>query len=104
MIYLIGHIYTICRGIKVMENITWIKDLIYLIPLLLVIWKAATQNAQIKENTEDIKELKGLVKDQNEEILKSLSRLNDSMNSIRCDMEVIKALRKKEVEVNETKN
>lgn len=87
-----------------MENITWIKDLIYLIPLLLVIWKAATQNAQIKENTEDIKELKGLVKDQNEEILKSLSRLNDSMNSIRCDMEVIKALRKKEVEVNETKN
>lgn len=87
-----------------MENITWIKDIIYLIPLLLVIWKAATQNAQIKENTEDIKELKGLVKDQNEEILKSLSRLNDSMNSIRCDMEVIKALRKKEVEVNETKN
>jgi hypothetical protein len=89
-----------------METIGWIKDIIYLIPLLLIIWKAATQNAQIKRNTDDINELKKTVRDQNEEILKSLSRLNDSINSIRCDMEVLKALRKKELgEVaNEIKN
>lgn len=89
-----------------MEKIGWLKDVLYLIPLLIVIWKAATQNAQINKNTEDIKELKGIVKEQNKEILESLGELNKNMLSIRCDIEVLKAFKKKELgEVaNETKN
>jgi hypothetical protein len=42
--------------------------------------------------------MKQLVEKQNDEIIKSLNRLNDSMQAIRCEIEVIKALRKKEHE------
>lgn len=84
-----------------MENIQWIRDIIYMIPVAALIWKAATQNAQIKKNTEDIKNIKTLVEKQNDEILKSLNRLNDSMQGIRCEVEVIKALRKKELGMEE---
>jgi hypothetical protein len=81
-----------------MENIQWLKDVIYLLPIAGVIWKVATQNAQIKKNSDDIKSMKQLVEKQNDEIIKSLNRLNDSMQAIRCEIEVIKALRKKEHE------
>ena len=79
-----------------MESIGWLKDIIYLIPIAGLIWKAATQNAQIKKNADDIKSIKTLTEKQNDEIIKALNRLNDSMQSIRCEIEVIKALRKEE--------
>lgn len=86
-----------------MENIPWLRDILYFIPIAGLIWKAALQHAQIKKNSEDIKSMKGLVEKQNEEIIKSLNRLNDSMQAIRCEIEVIKALRKKEHEEGESK-
>ena len=79
-----------------MENIGWLRDIIFLIPIAGLIWKAATQNAQIKKNADDIKSIKSLTEKQNEEIIKSLNRLNDSMQAIRCEIEVIKALRTEE--------
>ena len=85
-----------------MENIGWIRDIIYIIPLAVLIWKAAIQNAQIKKNTEDIKSIKTLVEKQNDEIIKSLNKLNDSMQAVRCEVEIIKALRKQEMCKNDS--
>ena len=36
----------------------WIKDIIYMLPLAGLIWKASTQASQIKQNTKDIETLK----------------------------------------------
>lgn len=81
-----------------MDKIQWLKDVIYILPLVGLVWKAATQNAQIKSNAEDIKELKEQIYSKNDEIIHSLNKLNESIQAIRCEVEVIKALRKKEVE------
>lgn len=81
-----------------MEHIQWLKDVLYLIPVGGLIWKAATQNAQIKSNAEDIKSIRTLVEKQNDEIIKSLNKLNESMQAVKCEVEVIKALRKKEID------
>ena len=45
-----------------MENIAWIKDLLYILPLLALVWKGAIMSAQIKSNTKDIEDLKAVVK------------------------------------------
>lgn len=81
-----------------MENITWLRDVIYVIPVAILIWKAATQSAQIKRNTDDIKSIKSVVEKQNDEIIKMLNRMNESIQAVRCEVEIIKALRKMELE------
>lgn len=82
-----------------MENITWIKDVVFILPVAGLIWKAATLSAKVKQNEGDIINLKSVVGSQNTEILNSLKQLNDSIMALRCEVEIIKALRKKELEV-----
>lgn len=79
-----------------MENVTWIKDLLYVLPLLALVWKGASMANQIKQNTKDIEDLKSVVKEQNSNIIESLDRINNTMLSIKCDVEILKAYRKQE--------
>ena len=81
-----------------MENIAWIKDLLYILPLLALVWKGAIMSAQIKSNTKDIEDLKAVVKEQNSNIIESLERMNTTMLSIQNDVTILKAYRKMEVE------
>ena len=81
-----------------MENIVWIKDVIYLLPVAALIWKASQLSAKIKQNEKDIEILKGDLKDQNKQIIESLNNINATMAEIKTEVEVIKAYRKLEVE------
>ena len=81
-----------------MENIAWVKDLIYILPLLGLVWKGASMASQIKSNTKDIEDLKSLVKDQNKNIVDALDRINTTMLSIQADVTVLKTYRKIEID------
>lgn len=76
-------------------TIDLIKDIIYLIPICTLIWKAASMSAKIKENSKDIEDLKNLAKEQNTAILASLEKMNQALSEIRTDVAVLKADRKK---------
>ena len=36
-----------------MENIEWLKDVLYLLPVAGLIWKAAVMSSKIKQNEKD---------------------------------------------------
>ena len=79
-----------------MENIDWIKDIIYILPLLAIVWRGALLASRVKQNEKDIEELKITQRDQNKQILESLTKLNDTMIEIKTDVALLKALRDKE--------
>ena len=79
-----------------MENIEWIKDVIYVLPIATLIWRFALMSARIKANEEKIKEIRTITDRQNEAILASLDKLNTVMIEIQQDVAVLKALRKDE--------
>ena len=81
-----------------MENIVWIKDVIYLLPVAALIWKASQLSAKIKQNEKDIEILKGDLKDQNKQIIESLNNINATMADIKQEVAVLKMYRKMEVE------
>lgn len=76
----------------------WIKDVIYMLPIAGLIWKASTQASQIKQNTKDIETLKAESENNQKQILSSLQDMNKIMSQLKTDVEIIKALRKEEVE------
>lgn len=86
-----------------LSDIAWIKDIIYILPLAGLIWKGATMNSQVKRNSEEIKECKDIIQKQNEAIISSLNKLTDTMNDIKLDVSVLKALRDEEVGKKTTK-
>lgn len=80
--------------------------IIFLLPLAVLIWKAATLANRVSKNEEDIKEMKTLVEKQNDAILDALKELNTSIQEtvksiqeVRTEVEVIKALRREEVNI-----
>lgn len=79
-----------------MENIEWLKDVIYLIPVAALIWKASSLSSKVKQNEKDITEMKTLSQKQNEAIIASLDKLQETMTEIRTDVSVLKALRGKD--------
>ena len=84
-----------------MENIALepiISAIIYIIPLGTLIWKASQLSSRVSQNEKDIEMLKGDLKKQNAEILNSLQKINETMAEIKTEVEVIKAMRKQEVE------
>lgn len=81
-----------------MENVAWIKDLLYVLPLLALVWKGASMANQIKQNTKDIEDLKAQIKDQNKNVIDALDRLNTTMLSIQADVTVLKTYRKIEID------
>lgn len=81
-----------------MNSIEWIKDVIFLLPIAGLIWKAAIQTAQIKQNTKDIESIKKDSETNQQKILGALNSMNDIMQQLKLDVEIIKALRKQEVE------
>ena len=81
-----------------MENIVWLKDVIYLLPIACLIWKAAQLSSKIKQNEKDIELIKGDVKEQNKNILDALDRINTTMLSIQNDVTILKTYRKIEVD------
>ena len=81
-----------------MENFVWIKDVIYLLPVAALIWKASQLSAKIKQNEKDIEILKGDLKDQNKQIIESLNNINATMADIKQEVAVLKMYRKMEVE------
>lgn len=85
-----------------MSDLTWIKDIVYLLPVAGLIWKAAMMSSKIKQNEKDIEEIKNDVKDQNKNILEALDRINTTMLSIQNDVTILKTYRKIEVD-KETK-
>ena len=72
-----------------------IKDIIYLLPILGLIWKAATMASTIKQNVKDIEELKTVTKEQNVAILESLKQMNQALADIKTDVAVLKADKEK---------
>lgn len=83
-----------------MENIEWLKDVIYLIPVATLIWRFALMSARVKQNEKDIAEMKTLTQKQNESIIINLNKLQDIMSEIRTDVSVLKALRGKDEKLN----
>lgn len=81
-----------------MNNIEWIKDVIFILPIAGLIWRAAMQSAQIKQNTKDIESVKKDSETSQQKILSALNSMNSIMQQLKLDVEVIKALRKQEVE------
>ena len=81
-----------------MENIAWLKDVIYLLPVAGLIWKAAQLSSKVKQNEKDIELIKGDVKEQNKNILDALDRINTTMLSIQNDVTILKTYRKIEVD------
>lgn len=81
-----------------MSDLIWIKDIIYLLPVAGLIWKAAMMSSKIKQNEKDIEEIKNDVKDQNRNILEALDRINTTMLSIQNDVTILKTYRKIEVD------
>ena len=81
-----------------MENIEWLRDILYIIPIAALIWKAAILSAKVRENETAIKEIKTLVQRQNEAILTSLDKMNTVMIEIQQDVAILKALRGEEKE------
>ena len=79
-----------------MENIEWLKDVLYILPIAGLIWKAAMLSAKVKQNEKDITEMKTLSQKQNEAIIASLNKLQETMTEIRTDVSVLKALRGEE--------
>jgi hypothetical protein len=73
-----------------MENISWIKDVILLIPIFALVWKAATLSGRIKQNEEDIKNLKVVAQSQYNTILQKLDEMKDTMSALRLDIEILK--------------
>jgi len=76
-----------------MDKIDWIRDVVYLLPIAGLIWKGALMSAKIKENAKEIAECKTVIQKQNDAIIASLNKLTDTMNDIRTDVSVLKALR-----------
>lgn len=74
-----------------------IETVVFLIPLGALIWKAATLANRVTKNEEDIKKMGTVVEKQNDAILQALDKLNESIREIRTEVEVIKALRREEV-------
>lgn len=81
-----------------MNSIEWIKDVIFMLPIAGLIWKAAIQSAQMKQNTKDIESIKKDSETNQQKILGALNNMNSIMQQLKLDVEVIKALRKQEVE------
>lgn len=81
-----------------MSDLIWIKDIVYLLPIAGLIWKAAMMSSKIKQNEKDIEEIKNDVKDQNRNILEALDRINTTMLSIQNDVTILKTYRKIEVD------
>ena len=75
-----------------------ISAIVYCIPVALLIWKAAKLDSRVTENTKDIDDLKKLVGEQNKSIIEQLQNMNNTMQSLKIDVEVIKQYRRKEVE------
>jgi hypothetical protein len=73
-----------------MEKISWIKDVILLIPIFALVWKAATLSGRIKQNEEDIKNLKVVAQSQYNTILQKLDEMKDTMSALRLDIEILK--------------
>lgn len=73
-----------------MENITWIKDVVFLIPIFALVWKAATLSSRIKQNEDDIKNLKVVAQSQYNTILQKLDEMKDTMSALRLDIEILK--------------
>ena len=80
-----------------MDKIDWIRDVVYLLPIAGIIWKGALMSAKIKENAKEIEECKTVIQKQNDAIIESLNRLTNTMNDIKTDVSVLKALRDNEI-------
>jgi hypothetical protein len=81
-----------------MNQIEWLRDIIYILPIATLIWRFALMSARVKQNEKDIAEMKTLSQKQNEAIIASLNKLQDTMSEIRTDVSVLKALRGKDEE------
>lgn len=81
-----------------MNQIEWIRDVIYILPIATLIWRFALMSARVKQNEKDIEEMKTLSQKQNEAIIISLGKLQDTMSEIRTDVSVLKALRGRDEE------
>jgi hypothetical protein len=79
-----------------MNQIEWLRDIIYVLPIATLIWRFALMSARVKQNEKDIAEMKTLSQKQNEAIIASLDKMNTVMIEIQQDVAVLKALRGEE--------
>jgi hypothetical protein len=79
-----------------MNQIEWLRDIIYILPIATLIWRFALMSARVKQNEKDIAEMKTLSQKQNEAIIASLDKMNTVMIEIQQDVAVLKALRGEE--------
>lgn len=73
-----------------MSNLEWIKDIVYLLPICALIWKAAVLSSKVRQNETDIDEIKGDTDRSSREILKRLDIISDKLNLMQIDMAVMK--------------
>lgn len=83
-----------------MEYIDWIRDVIYVIPIAVLIWRASTLASRVKQNEKDIADVKTVIERQNDDILNTLKDLTKIINSLRTDVEILKTYKRMEYEGN----
>lgn len=86
-----------------MSSLEWIKDIIYLLPIAGLIWKAATLSAKVKQNENDINEIKADTTKSSGEILKKLDLINEKLNLMQIDIAVFKDFKENEERKKEAK-
>ncbi len=78
-----------------------IAGIIYLLPIIGVIWKAATLSSRVNQNEKDIKKLELAQAENNKAVLDALNKLNETMEKVKLDIEIIKIQRQMESKKNE---
>lgn len=79
-----------------MTNIEWIKDIIYLLPIAGLIWKAATLSSKVKQNEIDIQRLRENSTTNTAEILKKLDTISEKLNAVQIDIALLKDFKEKQ--------
>jgi hypothetical protein len=80
-----------------------IETVIFLIPLGALIWKAASLASRVSKTETDIKDMKTIVEKQNEAILATLKDLNTTVQELKVEVAVIKAMKHEEINITKEK-
>lgn len=87
-----------------MSSLEWIKDVVYLMPVAGLIWKAATLSSKVRQNEQDIKEIKTDTAKSSDEILKKLDVISDKLNFMQIDIAILKDFKNTEERKKRSRN
>ena len=69
-----------------MNQIEWLKDIIYILPLAALIWKAASLAAELKSVREQVNVLKSQYFSEKSALQQSLDKVIDDINEVKISV------------------